>query len=456
MPATEPPLETSVAARGAYGGGAGTGGIAALAQKLKQSGQRVRIEGFAKPNEPNVRNAALNRANSVRDALLRNGVPASQLETVATGRTSDKNGVRLVTVPADQRPSQAKGKAESPSASNEPIGSALFVAKTPLTLEKDRSAMLSILSADTAAVPIYYYDPISTRGNKRFAFRAVRLENPSEHTLDAGPFTVYAAGQFLGEGLSEPIPPQSTAFIPFALDKQLVVEPVVDTREEIDSLTTIQRGIVTTEAQSIRRTKLELANRGDKPAEVYIRHFVPEGWTLRPTKLKMEKLRGAHFFSVTVPARGALQVEIEESRPLVKTVDINTDQGVETLALFLRKSKAVQPELQKQLDEIVRLHKEMVDTGEHISTLETQMATYRERVDEIHVQLVTLRRVNQASKLSRHLAKKMEEISDRLQKATIEVTDLEGQLMTHRVALADRLAELTLKKDKDESTVAKK
>jgi len=455
-PATEPRPDASAAGK-AVRGGESSRGIAALAQKLKKSGQRVRIEGYAKPQESDARGAALYRANSVRDALLRNGVSPAQLETVATGRVSDKDGVRLVTVPADQKPAQAKNEAQTSSASsNEPIGSALFVAKTPLSLEKDRSAMLSMLSADTSAAPIYYYDPISVRGNKRFAFRAVRLENPSEHTLDAGPFTVYAEGQFLGEGLSEPIPPKSTAFIPFALDKQLVVDPVVDSREEIDRLVTIQRGIVTTQAQSIRRTKLELANRGEKPADVYIRHFVPEGWKLRPTRLKVEKLRGAHFFSVTVPARGALEVEIEESQPLTKTIDISTDQGVESLALFLTKSKAVEPELQKQLDEIVRLHKEMVDTGERISTLESQMATYRERVDEIHVQLVTLRRVNQADKLSRHLAKKMDEISDRLQKATIEVTDLKGQLMTSRVALADRLAELTLKKDKDDSAVAKK
>jgi hypothetical protein len=325
-----------------------------------------------------------------------------------------------------------------------------------LTIEKDRSAMLSMLSTETRAEPIYYYDPISSRGSKRFAFRAVRLENPSEHTLDAGPFTVYAKGQFLGEGLGEPIPPKSTAFIPYALDKQLIVDPEVTTREEIDRLVTIERGIVTTEAQRVRRTELTLANRGDSVAKVYVRHYVPEGWKLRDNKLKLEKLRGAHLFAVTVPARQALKVEIEESQPLEKTVDINTDSGVRTLALFMEKSKKIDPGLAKQLEDVVQLHKSMVDTQEHISTLESQMDTYRERVDEIHVQLVTLRKVTHADKLSRHLAKKMEEISERLSKTTIEVTDLKGQLMTSRVALADKLAELTLQKRKDKTAVANK
>lgn len=417
--------------------------VASLALKLRSTGQHIRIEGFARPGEADQKNAALGRANTVKDALVQNGVPESQIEVVATGKTSDRDGVRLVAAQEQAKPVQAKAP-DPAAAQSEPIGSALFVAPTPLSIKKDRSALLNTLSVTTKGEQVYFYDPVSPRGSRRFAFRAVRLDNPSEHTLESGPFTVYAAGQFLGEGLSEPIPPKSSAFIPFALDKQLLVEPVVDTREEIDRLITIQRGIVRTEAETVRRTKLALSNRGDAPAKVWVRHSVPEGWKLRDSKVKVEKLRGAHLFPVTVPARGALELEIEESQPLEKSIDINTDAGVETLALFLKKSKPAAPELQKQLDEIVRLHEQMVDTRERVSTLESQMTTYRERVDEIHAQLVTLRRVTSADKLSRHLAQKMEEISNRLQKATIEVTDLKGQLMTAKVALSDRLAELTL------------
>lgn len=430
--------------------------IQGLAMQLRSGGHQIRIEGYAKPGEADVRKASLERANRVKDALVQNGVAESQIEVVATGKTSDRDGVRLVTAQAKAKPVQAKPPEAGPTASNDPIGSALFVAPTPLSIKKDRSALLNMLSVTTRGEQVYFYDPVSSRGSKRFAFRAVRLDNPSEHTLESGPFTVYAEGQFLGEGLSEPIPPKSAAFIPFGLDKQLLVEPVVDTREEIDRLVTIQRGIVHTEAQSVRRTKLALANRGDSPAKVWVRHAVPEGWKLRDSKVKVEKLRGAHLFPVTVPARGAVELEIEESQPLAKTIDINTDAGVETLALFLKKSKPVEPELQKQLGEIVRLHKEMVDTRERVGTLESQMSTYRERIDEIHAQLVTLRRVTSAQKLSRHLAQKMEEISDRLQKATIEVSDLKGKLMTGKVALSDRLAELSLEAKKPAAVAEKR
>jgi hypothetical protein len=429
--------------------------VVRLAESLKKNKQRVRIEGYAKRGESDTKTASTGRAIALRNALIDNGVNPSQLEAVGTGNVSEKDGVRVLAQNNEPQAGQAK-QPESVAGSSDPLGSALFLSKTPMSIKKDRSAMLSMVSASTPAEQVYYYDPISNRGSKRFAFRAVKLDNPSAHTLDPGPFTVYAAGEFLGEGLSEAIPPKSTAFIPFALDRQLLVDPVADTREEIDRLVTIQRGIVTTEAQTVRRTVLSLSNRGDSAARVYVRHMVPEGWKLRQGKAHFEKLRGAYLFPITVPARGAIKLEIEETQPLEKTVDINTAAGVETIALFLRKAKKLEPALAKQLDEIVALHKAMVDVSEKISTIESQMATYRERIDEIHAQLVTLRRVTHADKLSRHLAQKMEEISDRLQKSTLQVTDLKGQQMTQRVTLQDKLAELTLKREKDEKAFAEK
>jgi hypothetical protein len=91
----------------------------------------------------------------------------------------------------------------------------------------------------------------------------------------------------------------------------------------------------------------------------------------------------------------------------------------------------------------------MAELGERLATIQAQSNVYRERIEEINAQLVSLRKVTQASELSRHLAKKMEEISQRLQKATIDAADLEAKRLTERVAMEDQLAELTLEKRKE-------
>lgn len=414
------------------------GNIAARAQ---QHG-RIRVEGYAKAGDDDGARASLERANKARDLLIANGVDADRIEVVATGKTNSE-GVRVIAVdqpPAPEQPKPAQGSA------TEPTGSAYFMAKTPMSIERDHSAMISLVKAKTEVEPVYYYDPVSARGSQQFAFKAVRIKNPTKYTLDQGPFTVYAKGQFLGEGLSEAIPPQSEAFIPYALDRQVVVETKEDSREEIEQLVTIQRGIVTAQSQRIRRTKLELANKGREPVHVFIRHATKPGYELVAAKgSKQQKLNGAYLFPVTIPSGGSVDVEIEEATPITASLDMATPSGAKAISLYLKTSKALDPDLRQGLQEVLALHRAMHDAQDKVDTLHRQMAEYRRRIDEIHVQLVTLKKVPQAQTLSRGLAKKMEEISDRLQKATLDVATVEGEQMTRRVELQDKLAELKLK-----------
>ncbi|MBW2525375.1 MAG: DUF4139 domain-containing protein [Deltaproteobacteria bacterium] len=427
-----------------------------LSNKLRSSGERIRIEGFAQSGDDNPQRASLARANALRDRLISEGVPEAQIDVLGTGKMNAREAVRVVAVdPTEHAAQQAKAAGIDEQASDQPLGSAHFVSSVPMTIERDHSAMVSILNAKTDAKRVFFYDPISARGSKDFAFNAVRITNPSEYTLDSGPFTVYAGGQFLGEGLSEPILPKSVAFIPYALDRSILAEPEIATREEIDRLLTIQRGIVTTETQRIRKTTLTLTNRGQQPAEVFVRHKLQPGYELKKStkaKLKIEKLGGAHLFPVRLPPGQAVKVVIEEQTPIMKTVDIRTPRGIGAIDLYLKKAK-IEPELKAKLDDIVKTYTAIAELEERIAVLNQQMAVYRTRVDEINVQLVTLRKVPQAGKLRRHLSTKMEEISDKLQEATMQMTDLKEQLMTRRIALQDKLADLTLKrpKKKDEN-----
>jgi len=421
-------------------------------EALRSSNSRVRVEGFAQRGDADPRQSSLDRANVIREQLISQGIAPDRVDAVGTGRVA-QDGVRIVLADDEAKPSQASAKSLG-ARDSEPMGTALFLSGTPMSLEDGRSAMVSLVQAEAEARQVYYFDPVSSRGSNRFAFKAVRLLNPTQYTLEAGPFTVYTDSQFLGEGLSEPIPPRSVAFIPFGLDRELVVDPTEATREEINKLLTIQRGIISTETQRIRQTKLALNNRGSAQAEVYVRHAVPEGWTLKAgAQQKFEKLSGAFLFPVVVPPRSSIDLVIEETMPIAKTVDIRTDIGVSAIELYLRTAR-LDDSLKAKLDDIVRLHKEIANLQQRVETVDSQMQVYRVRVDEIHVQLVTLRQVPNAQQLSRNLAQKMEEISNRLQKATIEVTDLKGQLMTSQIAIQDRLAELTLAPQKDKDAKA--
>jgi len=436
----------SGAGQGRLGGShsAADGGLAAVARRARQTKQRIRIEGYAKAEDGDRMSASLANANQVRDDLVKDGVPADQIEVVATGQASNDTA-RVLAVGADAAtPTQS---ASGPGSPDEPLGDAYFLTQVPLDVEKDHSAMVNVLSSNVRAESVYLYDPLSARGSKKFAFRAVLFENPSEHTLDPGPVTVYADGQFLGEGLSDPIQPKSRAFVPFSLDKKVIIEEKIAAREEIDRLVTAQRGVLTTEARRIKTTELELVNRGLSAATVYVRHQPSDGYKLVLPADGIEKFRDAYLIPVKIPANASATLKIEEATPIHKSVDIRTEVGVGELKLFLRTAAArLEPGTRAALEQVVELHRQMAELQEKRQTAELQSQTYRDRVDELNVQLVSLRKVTQAQVLSRSLAQKMDEISQRLQKLTLQIADIDGQILAQRVTLEDRLAELTLGK----------
>jgi hypothetical protein len=427
--------------------------LSGVAQRAQQNKEKIRVEGFALGSDKDRVGESLKRANQVRERLLQNGLRADQIEVVATGRAAQGEAVRILAVQGEAKPQQPSQPTAVPGkpALDEPLGNAFFLSSTPLTVEKGQSALVSMLSHDVVAKPVYYFDPISARGSEKFAFRAAMLDNPSDDTLDAGPFTIYADGQFLGEGLSDPIPAKSRAFIPFALDRTLVVDTVLGGREEIERLITIQRGIVTAEAHAIKSTKLTLVNRGTAPALTYVRHLPAPGYTLVAPTTGFEKLRSAYLFPVTVPAGGSLTLSIEESTPMQKTVDARSAAGVAEIGLYLKAAKNLSDELKQKLGQVLTMHRELGELDEKLTTISTQIDMYRARVDELNNQLVTLRKVPQAAELSRNLARKMAEISDKLQKATLDAASVEGERLTRRVALEDRLAELTLESRRDQA-----
>lgn len=427
--------------------------LAGVAQRAQVNKEKIRVEGFALGSDKDRVGESLKRANQIRDRLMQNGLSADQIEVVASGRAAQGDAVRIMAVQGETKPQQPGQTAAAPGKppADDPLGSAFFLSPTPLTIEKGQSALVSMLSHDVSAKAVYYFDPISARGSEKFAFRAALLDNPSDDTLDAGPFTVYADGQFLGEGLSDPIPAKSRAFIPFALDRSLVVDTHVEGREEIERLITIQRGTVTAEARGVKSTKLTLVNRGNVPALTYVRHLPAAGYTLTAPSAGFEKLRGAYLFPVTVPAGGTLNLTIEESTPIQKTVDARSSAGVAELGLYLKTAKNLPEDLKLKLGQVLTMHRELGELDEKLETIETQIQMYRARVDELNAQLVTLRKVPQAAELSRNLAKKMSEISDKLQKSTLDAASVEGERLTRRVALEDRLAELTLETRRDQA-----
>jgi chromosome segregation ATPase len=99
----------------------------------------------------------------------------------------------------------------------------------------------------------------------------------------------------------------------------------------------------------------------------------------------------------------------------------------------------------------VKLHQDIGNLEQQIATMREQMQEYRSRMDELHAQIVTLRAVKtKGGNLLSHLEKKLQEVSEKLSTATVDLVGVQEKLMVARIRFQDGVAELSLEKKEDE------
>ncbi|MFO0678539.1 MAG: DUF4139 domain-containing protein [Polyangiaceae bacterium] len=417
--------------------------VAQVNRQLALGSANVVVEGFASGSDADKDASSLARANRLRDQLVRKGVDAGKIVAIGRGTAPGKEGGARILDGAT--PASSSGAAPGPGAAadGEPIGSSHFESDVAMSVTKGSSAMVSILKAKTDGQVVYLYEPEGPRGNANFPFKAVRLSNPTDSALESGPFTVFGAGRFIGEGLSEPIPAKSVAFVPFALDRQVLVERKGSESDAIARILTVSRGVFSTETQHKKKTHLLVTNKNAEAVVVYVKHAPTSGYTTIQAPPRTERIGLADVYRVDVPANGTANLEIEEATPVLRSCDIRTPEGSGLVRAYLS-SAALEGPLQKDVAKLLDVQEEMGKIETQIATTREQMGEYRTRMDELHAQLVTLKAVRTAGPLMTHLERKLQDVSESLSKATVDVVGLEERRMLARIRFQDGVAELTL------------
>ena len=415
-----------------------------ISSGLARSDKDIVVEGYADGARDDAQKRALDRANIVKNELIDEGVAPARIQIVTHVEPGNAEHVRLVAkdAPAKVDAANAKGGPSS-DIDAPPVGESHFANPMPMTVDKGSSAMVSMVRSETDGEVVYLYDSESERGNDHFAFRAVRFRNPTDSTLETGPVTVYGDERFIGEGLTEPIPPKSSAVVPYALDRQIVVDRNAREEDKLSRLVTLERGILTAEVQHIRHQKLTVTNRLPQVARLYIRHTVEKGWSLLESPPQFERVGDAHLFEVDLKPGETRDVDIAEATPMQRTLDLNANLTMDMMKLYVESAVGT-PELKAQLEKVLGIHKKLMDLAAEQDSLARRLGDYRQRMDELHDQIFTLTAVKTGGDLMSHLKDKMKDISERVQKATIAKVDGEEKIMLARVQFQDAIAELTL------------
>jgi hypothetical protein len=223
----------------------------------------------------------------------------------------------------------------------------------------------------------------------------------------------------------------------------LLVERNDGEDNRISRLITLSRGILTAQVQHIRRQRLTLTNRLPQDARVFLRHTLNKGWTLTESPPAFERVGDAHLFEVQLKPNEVKDVVIAEATPIERTLDLSADITLDMMKVWLDAAEGT-PELKEQLRKLLGIHKSLVDFAQAQDSLRRRLGDYRGRMDELHGQIVTLQAVKTGGDLMSHLKTKMKDISERVQRTTIQIVDQEEKIMLTRVQFQDALSELAL------------
>ena len=392
---------------------------------------------------PGTEPLATARGQAVKNKLVVDGVPASRIRIALALGAGEADRVRVLAVAPGARPTAASPPESIDHGSDAPVGESHFFAEHPMTVRAGSSAMVAMVHAETTGGVVYLYDPLSARGDQRFAFKAVRLDNPTKDTLEPGPVTVYGDGRFIGEGITEPVPPRASVVVPFALDKQVVVTRTGAEQDHLARLLTVERGIATAEIQHRRTTTFEVTSRLTEPTTVYLRHRLEAGWTLIDAPSTFTRVGDSQLFELALAAGETRILRIAEATPVERRLDLGASDTLGMMKLYVD-DPAAAPAIKAQLVAVLATHRGAADLGDRIATLRDQLAEYRTRSGELHAQIVTLKLVKSGGELLAALRQKQGDIATRIQRATIELVDTQEKLMLARVRFQDQLAELQL------------
>ncbi len=414
--------------------------LKAIAQRVVKDKRDVIIEVHGPKG---TEEQAKSRGTAVMNKLVNDGVMASRIHIVPKIGDGEPDAVRVMAVAPDAVAKQAAAAPKQIAPGDTPVGESHFMADHPMTVKSGSSAMVAMLHGETTGGVVYLYDPISERGDKRFAFKAVRLDNPTSDTLEPGPVTVYGDGRFIGEGITEPVPPNASVVVPFALDKQIVVERGGSDHDRIAKLVTVQRGVVTAEIQHRKQTTFKVTSRLATPSTVYLRHRLEQGWTVVEEPSKPTRVGDSQLYQVDLAPGETKSVALLEATPVERTFDLNSEDALGMMKVYIDEP-AASPKLKEQVAALLATHNDARDLEDKIQTLRDQLAEYRQRSGELHAQVVTLKAVKTGGDLMQTLRSRLAEMSDRVQKATIEIVDTQEKLMLARVKFQNQLADLKL------------
>jgi hypothetical protein len=310
--------------------------------------------------------------------------------------------------------------------------------KEPITIERNRSALVPIVQSPVTAEKVSVWNDRSGSARPQ---RALWLTNSTAMTLDGGSFSVLEEETFAGEGLFDAIRPGAKRLVSYATDLALNASSKNTTERQRVSRVRIAKGILTQESEVREKKAYTFRNEDTTPRTVIIEHPVRAGYELRGDVKPAETTAAWMRFRLPVAPKETATLVVEEARPLQSTVAIS-DVTSDRVALFISE-KSISPAIESSLRRILA-------QKNAVSELESQKSEREDEAEKIFDDQQRLRENLKALKgsadekaLIQRYTKQLDEQENRLEAIRKESARLQAQIDAAQAAVDKSIQELS-------------
>ena len=307
---------------------------------------------------------------------------------------------------------------------------------TPVTLPRQQSAMLPIVTGDVKAEKVSIYNQ---HVQAKHPLAGLKFTNTTGLYLMQGPITVFDGGAYAGDAKIEDLPPDTQRLISYALDLDTEVAPEAKAHPEELLSVKLVKGLMIASRKYSRGTEYTVKNSGKSVKKVLIEYPLDAQWKLTVPEKPEEKTRDLYRFAVEAKPGEPAKLLVEEERTDHQQVALgNLDDN--SIHYYLS-AKVVSDKVKEALAEIVKRKQALAEIVVKKQQLEQHIREIAEDQARIRQNMAQLDR---NSDVYKNYVKKFSDQESEIEKTRGQIASLTDQETGMRKGLDEYMMGLDL------------
>lgn len=311
--------------------------------------------------------------------------------------------------------------------------------KEPITIPKNRSALVPIVQSSIAAEKVSVWNE---RARLPRPQRALWITNSSGLTLDGGSFSVLEDETFAGEGIFDPIRPDEKRLVSYATDLGLTVRSKAGTDQQRVTRARIVNGVLILHSEIFETRTYTLRNEDTSPRIVIVEHPVRPGYELRGDPKPVETTSQWMRFRLNVAPKETASLAVSEARPVQATYQVSKITG-DQIALFL-KQKSIDASIEDVLRKVIAQQERIRQIEEEKEARGSEQEGIFDDQQRLRENMKALKGSVEEKALLQRYTRQLNDQEDKLDKLRKEIEDLDARQTKEQATLDKMIQDLAV------------